>query len=421
LPGAWGWNVTRSLLTLIDCSLENPRGLMHKSIPPDFVAPETCASRRRCLGITVAALASLLACSRQPGAASRTPPAGGGKERTRALQMNALAPARAQLRRALSAPGQQVLALSGGGQWGAFGAGFLKGWTKSGDRPQVFQVVTGTSTGSLISTFAFLGPDYDDAVGRAYLEIRGDDDVMEKRFLLSALFKDSMATTKGLRRLIERNVTQDMLTKVASEAAKGRRLYVGAVDLDSGVFKPFDLTEIASRGGPTAREDFIDALMASTAIPVAFPPVVIAGRTYIDGGVRRNVFLELLVNELAQIRRDRGLTAAPEATVYCLVNGSLDVGEQPVKRKVLPIAKRTVDVLLDESTDGNLLRIYIRAQRAPLRFLMTHVPTGMCNAVGSEENRFDPDLMKCLYEQAQEFALGGHAWTAEPPLAEAEP
>lgn len=64
--------------------------------------------------------------------------------------------------------------------------------------------MTGTSTGSLISTFAFLGRDYDD-VGRAYLEIRGDDDVTEKRFLLTALFSEAMATTKGLRRLIERH------------------------------------------------------------------------------------------------------------------------------------------------------------------------------------------------------------------------
>ena len=53
------------------------------------------------------------------------------------------------------------LAVSGGGSAGAFGAGILNGWTASGDRPK-FKVVTGVSTGALISTFAFLGPDYDD-------------------------------------------------------------------------------------------------------------------------------------------------------------------------------------------------------------------------------------------------------------------
>lgn len=389
--------------------------------------------RTRCVVVATMGLAVLLSCRSEQS--SRPAPSATEAERvrklgfrldspkglTRALQATELAPVRLDLRASLSVGRQQqVLALSGGGQWGAFGAGFLKGWTRRGDRPEAFQIVTGTSTGSLISTFAFLGRDYDDAVGRAYLEIRGDDDVMEKRFLLTALFSDALATTKGLRRLIERHVTGEMVAKVAAEARKGRRLYVGAVDVDLGIFKPFNLTEIASRGGSTARKEFIDALMASTAIPVAFPPVVIDGHTYVDGGVRRNVFLELLVGEMGPLRLQRSLTAQ-EATVYCLINGSLDVGAEQHKRRVLDIAKRSVDVLLDESTDGNLLRIYLQAQKAQLQFLMTRIPPGMCSAVGSEENQFDPNLIKCLYAQGQRFAQLDRPWTSEPPLAESVP
>jgi predicted acylesterase/phospholipase RssA len=334
------------------------------------------------------------------------------------LQAGELAPVREGLRRSLSVGPQQVLALSGGGQWGAFGAGFLKGWTKTGNRPE-FQVVTGTSTGSLIAPFAFLGSDYDDAVGSAYLSIRGDSDVMDKRFILKALFSDALATTKPLRRLIEHHVTEEMVSKVAVEAGKGRLLLIGAVDIDLGIFKPFNLTEIASRGGPTARKSFIDALMASTAIPVAFPPVTIDGHTYIDGGVRRNVFMDLVVEEVRRLRAERATTQ--EATVYCLVNGSLNVGTVQVKRSLLGIAKRSVDILLDESTDGNLLRIYLQAREAPFRFLMTRIPPAMCDAVGSEENQFDPHLMGCLHNEAQKFALTPAAWTAEPPLQDAEP
>jgi predicted acylesterase/phospholipase RssA len=50
-----------------------------------------------------------------------------------------------------------MLALSGGGEHGAFGAGLLSGWTESGHRP-AFNVVTGVSTGALMAPFAFLGP-----------------------------------------------------------------------------------------------------------------------------------------------------------------------------------------------------------------------------------------------------------------------
>jgi hypothetical protein len=53
-----------------------------------------------------------------------------------------------------------ALALSGGGQDGAFGAELLCGWTKAGNRPR-FKLVTGISTGALIAPFAFLGSAYD--------------------------------------------------------------------------------------------------------------------------------------------------------------------------------------------------------------------------------------------------------------------
>jgi Patatin-like phospholipase len=59
------------------------------------------------------------------------------------------------------------LALSGGGANGAFGAGFLNGWSTTGGRP-VFKIVTGVSTGALMAPFAFLGPSYDSALHEFY-------------------------------------------------------------------------------------------------------------------------------------------------------------------------------------------------------------------------------------------------------------
>ncbi len=53
------------------------------------------------------------------------------------------------------------LILSAGGEDGAYGAGLLGGWSKTGKRPE-FSLVTGVSTGALIAPFAFLGPKYDE-------------------------------------------------------------------------------------------------------------------------------------------------------------------------------------------------------------------------------------------------------------------
>jgi predicted acylesterase/phospholipase RssA len=63
-----------------------------------------------------------------------------------------------------------VLALSGGGANGAFGAGLLNGWTAAGTRP-VFKLVTGLSTGALIAPFAFLGSAYDATLREFYTTI----------------------------------------------------------------------------------------------------------------------------------------------------------------------------------------------------------------------------------------------------------
>ena len=54
-------------------------------------------------------------------------------------------------------PPANFLAVSGGGEDGAFGAGLLIGWTAAGTRPE-FKLVTGISTGALTAPFAFLDP-----------------------------------------------------------------------------------------------------------------------------------------------------------------------------------------------------------------------------------------------------------------------
>jgi hypothetical protein len=149
--------------------------------------------------------------------------------------------------------------------------------------------------------------------------------------------------------------------------------------------------------------------------------VTIQGATYVDGGARRNIFLDAVTAEIRRLRRDA--TAPPlDATVYCLINGTLNVGHRAVGDNLLQIALRASDVLLDESTDGNLLRIYLQAQRENLRFLMTLIPPSACDVVGSPENRFDPDLMRCLYDEGLRIAReSSKPWRTEPPLAVGEP
>jgi predicted acylesterase/phospholipase RssA len=93
-------------------------------------------------------------------------------------------------------PTAYLLSLSGGGDDGAFGAGLLVGWTARGDRPK-FKMVTGVSTGGLISPFAFLGSEYDGALTEVFTDVH-QSDIFIKRFPTAASTDDAMADTAPL-------------------------------------------------------------------------------------------------------------------------------------------------------------------------------------------------------------------------------
>ena len=109
-------------------------------------------------------------------------------------------------------PPAYFLAISGGGDNGAYGAGFLNGWTASGTRPE-FKVVTGVSTGALIAPFAFLGPKYDYVLERVYTTT-SQKDIFKKRGLVKGIFGDSMADTRPLANVISSYVKPELLTRL---------------------------------------------------------------------------------------------------------------------------------------------------------------------------------------------------------------
>jgi predicted acylesterase/phospholipase RssA len=128
-------------------------------------------------------------------------------------------------------PAGAVLAISGGGANGAFGAGLLCGWTQKGDRPE-FEVVTGISTGALIAPFAYLGPDYDPVLREVYTKV-STSSILKKRGLLAAVFSDALADSGPLWKLMRKHVNRGLLDAIAAEYEKGRFLLIGTVNLDS--------------------------------------------------------------------------------------------------------------------------------------------------------------------------------------------
>lgn len=308
------------------------------------------------------------------------------------------------------------LAISGGGDNGAFAAGLLNAWTETGTRPE-FKLVTGISTGALIAPFAFAGKKYDATLKEVYTTT-SPDDVMVKRSLLGGVLSDAMADNRPLLALTRKFVTQEFLEEIAAEHAKGRMLLIGTTDLDTGRGVIWDMGKIATYGGPAALDLFVKVMVASTSIPGAFPPMMIdveaGGRRYqemhVDGGVVAQVFAYPVTLRLAEEATLRG--ANRERELYIIRNARLDADWIEVQRATMSIAARAVASMIQSQGIGDLYRIYTTAHRDGVQFNLAFIPSSF-RAPHREE--FDTEYMRSLYDTAYDMALKGFPWTHSPP------
>ena len=309
-------------------------------------------------------------------------------------------------------PPAYYLAISGGGENGAFGAGLLVGWTAAGTRPS-FKLVTGISTGALIAPFAFLGPAHDPELRAIYTQIKPKD-VLERRWLLSGLLGDAMASNAPLYRTIQRYVTPALLREIAEQYERGRLLLVATTDLDAGRPLIWDIGKIAASGRPGALELVQKILLASAAIPVAFPPVMIdvqaGGKRYqemnVDGGASAQVFVYPPGLRLGQT----GITR--ERRLYVIRNAPLDPQWADVTRRTLSIAGRATSSLIQTQGVGDLYRIYSVSQRDGVDFNLASMPENFDVPL---RYSFDPDYMNALFDVGYRLGKAGYPWEKVPP------
>ncbi len=321
----------------------------------------------------------------------------------------------------------RALALSGGGSRGAYGAGVLSGWTKRGDRPQ-FDVVTGVSTGALMATHIFLGSDFDEDI--AIYRYLTNDDVFEKRGLLStllALRRSSAAfNTAPLRETLLSIISEETLDLVAAEHRKGRRLFVGSTNLDANVFTIWDMGVIAESDRPDRLNHFIDAIMASAAFPIAFPPIYIeidgeAGpytQMHADGGVRETAFFFdfPLIKGFQRTLEAVGFNEGDfKQELYLLINGPIAFPGQktykPVAGTTAAVAEATITSLMTKVRQGSVYKLWVLAMAHGADFHLSFVPQDF--EFTSRSLNFDPEVSNALFELGYQQALDGTAWATQ--------
>ncbi|MDD9908956.1 MAG: patatin-like phospholipase family protein [Ahrensia sp.] len=305
-----------------------------------------------------------------------------------------------------------ILALSGGGADGAYGVGVLNGWTKTGTRPE-FDIVTGVSTGALMSVMAFLGPQYDDLLKMLYLW-PGDSDIFRDKGV-AGFFSDSIYDNTPLKRLIEKHVTPKLVEEVAREHREGRRLYVATTNLDSSELVVWDMGLLAN-GGADGRADkvqlFQKILRASAAIPVLFPPVYIKPRrgvqlrqAHVDGGVKAPVLISDFLFERPTKHRD----------LYIIINGPLTLENAfaAVEPNLRSIAAASVGSLTSELTHQAVYRGYVRAQNTGTSFNLTAIPDDI--PILEDPLKFDDEHRKRIYQSGFDEIQKPKFWWKKPP------
>src|ERR1700723_2888696 len=303
-----------------------------------------------------------------------------------------------------------ILALSGGGADGAFGAGALVGLARSALRPQ-FSVVTGVSTGALIAPYAFLGPDWDDKLVEVYTS-GGAEHLLHSRGL-AAFFGSSVYSGTPLKQLVDRYATDALIQAVAREASTGRLLLVATTDVSTGEPVIWDLGSIAMNGGVGARALFRDVLVASASVPGLFPPVVtrvqaqqaLYDEVHVDGAVSAPFFVPL-----AFVEPTRDASAPSQgAAVYVIVDGRLSEQPTPLRMRARSILSRSVSAGLNHMLRTTLELTATDAELEGAQFQFAAIPLAY-----PERRSFDfrTQSMRSLFQYGYQCAQAGRLWTS---------
>ncbi|MCX5714515.1 MAG: patatin-like phospholipase family protein, partial [Candidatus Omnitrophica bacterium] len=217
--------------------------------------------------------------------------------------------------------------------------------SKQGSRP-LFKIITGVSSGAIIACFAFLGKDYDAQLEKFFTTI-STKDIMKQNNLFSILFGNSFMSSAPLVKKVSAIVDEKFIAKVAEEHRRGRRLFIGTVNLDAQEFVVWDMGALACKGGADSVKMFQKILLASSAMPMMFPPVYFTvssatGELYdemhVDGGSMREIFyIDRLTKNMEGAAKVSGIDPSKyRPQIYVLSTSYMS-----------PIRQRVKDILVD--------------------------------------------------------------------------
>ena len=319
-----------------------------------------------------------------------------------------------------------ILVVSGGGDWGAFGAGFLKGWGQVPPGPMArpqFDIVTGVSTGALIAPFAFLGTE--DAIETiVQLYRHPQPDWVQHRGMLYFLPNNiSFAEVPGLEREMRERIDLPMVQRLVEAGQEGRLLVVNTSNIDNGDIRAWDVVAEAQRGLPTGDVDRVHRiLLASSGIPGAFPFREIDGEMYVDGGVTGNILYGGRLSEhdtLAAVwARQYPAIPMPPTRFWVIFNNQLLPLPQVTAPTWPAVVTRSLEMATRAATVTALRHLYSMSEVTRLKHGVTieiRVVAIPGDWVPPKPGVFVAETMNNLADLGERMGADPASWRLDPP------
>ncbi|ENJ5959044.1 patatin-like phospholipase family protein [Vibrio parahaemolyticus] len=311
-----------------------------------------------------------------------------------------------------------MLALSGGGVNGAYGAGVLMGLAQTGQLKD-YSVVTGISAGALIAPFVFVGGDALPKMKSVMLNL-DDAAVLGKKKILNTVIKDAFTDGENFYDLIEDAYPNSMIEQIAEQHRNGKRLFIGTTHFDSGELMIWNVGAIANSELPTKVSLIHQVLAASSSIPGLFPPQFInveyEGQRYeelhVDGGLAAQVFFNPSNFNYQLVAQALGVKRKPQLDV--IRNGLLKVPYKSVHDKGIALLSKSVSSLTLAQARGDLYRMKYISEANNIDMKVTYIDKDFSNAKQSKD-MFDKNYLLTIYDYGYKKASEGQLWVTELP------
>jgi len=319
-------------------------------------------------------------------------------------------------------PVVDILIISGGGDWGAFGAGFLKGWSRvpKSDpmaRPD-FAAVTGVSTGALIAPFAFLGDEASlDKVEDFYRNPKPDW-VKQRGPLYFLPSNISLAEIPGLERELKSAMSPEMIKRIEDTGADGRLLLVSATNIDDGSPRVFNVVTEARKARESKNYDRLhNIVLASAGIPGVFPYRMIENQMYVDGGVTGNIIYGGRVAEEDTLaptwKQMYPAIPIPKVRFWVLFNNQFRPPPQVTEPNWLSVVQRSMETSTRAATLTSIRHLIAMSQIAELKY-KADVEVRVVSIPGEwlppKPKSFDKETMNALADMGEKMGADPKSW-----------